>query len=728
MYYSQQSPGIAQKMPTHQHPAQMHDSPWTRAGHHPALGPPNHAQQPTSPAYSLFPHANGAMNAMQHHPHPHMSGPLGHHHHQNSLSHPHYQSPPNGNGLQTGLVQNGSPGNGVVTQIITPHWQNQLLKCEMIRASRSPHHRARASAMAARTVQKAAIPIQNPNAVKPSDLNGASKDTDTESNATASPSAASLAPATPSAPVAELNRPSTDHRPPQNTWSSLDMGGVNIKNIPPTSGLFTFTFLINLYLNHNALTSVPAEITKLRHLELLDLSGNNLVSVPPELGMLTSLKELYLFDNHLSNLPPELGTLHQLQTLGIEGNPIEMSLKHMIQEQGTPALIAHLRDSCPTPVPPPARQWSSIISTPEREVMQADSNTETFSLICYNILCERSATERLYGYTPSWALAWKYRRDIVMEEIKRQDTDFVCLQEVEGAQFEEYFLEALSDLGYDGIFWPKSRFKTMSDADRRHVDGCAIFFKSQKYTLVEKQLIEFNTVAMQRSDFKKTDDMFNRVLGKDHIAVVGLFEVKESGSRIILVNTHIHWDPAYRDVKLVQVALMIDEVEKIASSFAKYPPRPPAVSPTTSTANGPTAGENNSSSRPPPVYSDLMSGVYEYLSTGVVASNHPDFMSHTYGKYTSDERVRGCRRDPVPFTNFTSTFRGILDYVWFSTANLAVNAVLGEIDKPYLEKVVGFPNVHFPSDHVCIGSEFRIKPPKEAPPPRPPPVFPDSGR
>lgn len=222
---------------------------------------------------------------------------------------------------------------------------------------------------------------------------------------------------------------------------------------------------------------------------------------------------------------------------------------------------------------------------------------------------------------------------------------------------------------------------------------------------------------MQRSDFKKTDDMFNRVLGKDHIAVVGLFEAKETGTRIIVVNTHIHWDPLFRDVKLVQVALLIDEVEKIAASFAKYPPRPPAAT------NG--TGENGAAApRPPPVYSDgtkiplivcgdfnslPSSGVYEYLSTGVIASNHPDFMSHTYGKYTSD----GLRHKlglqsaysiagEIPFTNFVPTFRGIIDFVWFSTANLTLNAVLGEIDKTYLEKVVGFPNVHFPSEYVSL--------------------------
>lgn len=355
----------------------------------------------------------------------------------------------------------------------------------MIRASRSPHHRARASAMASRTVQKSAIPIQNPNAVKPPEVNGNTKDGENgaSSSSTAvangSPSSASATGASATtAALAERPRPIAPK--PENTWTSLDMGGVNIKNLPPTSGLFSFTFLINLYLNHNALTSVPPEITKLKHLELLDLSGNSLVTVPPELGMLTSLKELYLFDNHIATLPPELGTLHQLQTLGIEGNPIDPTLKHMVQEQGTPALIAHLRDSCPAPTSAPARLWQNLISPTERENMQADSSVEVFSVLSYNVLCERCATERLYGYTPSWALTWKYRKELILEEIKSHDCDFLCLQEIEIAQYEEFFLENLSEIGYDSVYWPKSRYKTMGENDRRTVDGCAIFFRSTK--------------------------------------------------------------------------------------------------------------------------------------------------------------------------------------------------------------------------------------------------------
>lgn len=630
-----------------------------------------------------------------------------------------------------------SPGSAA-SQIITPQWQQQLLKCEMIRSSRSPHHRARASAMASRTVTKSAIPITNPNHVKPNittDISeSASKDggTSTTSSTPAptnasdsSPVSANSAPNHPSstvAPIAEAPRPTA--KPPENTWNSLDMGGVNIKTIPPTSGLFTFTFLINLYLNHNALSSVPPEISKLRHLEVLDLSGNALTAVPPEMGMLTQLKELYLFDNQIVALPPELGSLHQLQTLGVEGNPLDTSLKTIVQKDGTPALISFLRDSCPPPPPPPQRVWKNVVSPMEREAMANDPHTEIFSVLCYNILCEKYATERLYGYTPSWALSWDYRKELILTEVMSHDADFVCLQEVDIAQYEDYFVKHLEGQDYEGVYYPKSRYKTMSDADRRQVDGCATFYKANKYQLVERQLVEFSTVAMQRPDFKKTDDMFNRVLGKDHIAAVCLFENKESGTRIIVANAHIHWDPSFRDVKLVQVALLVEEVEKIAAYFSKLPPRPPATSDDQSGSLCPQPVYTDGSKIPTIICGDFnsvpSSGVCEFLSTGFVPPDHADFMSHLYGRYTTDGlrhklnlKSAYAAAGDISLTNYTPSFQGVIDYIWYTTSNVSAIAVLGEVDKGYLEKVVGFPNAHFPSDHVCLVSEFRVKPPRD---------------
>lgn len=287
----------------------------------------------------------------------------------------------------------------------------------------------------------------------------------------------------PSSTVAPIDDapPLTVTTPRDSTWNSLDMGGVNIKNIPSSSGLFTFTFLTNLFLNHNSLTSVPPEIAKLRHLTLLDLSGNNLMSVPPELGMLTMLKELYLFDNHLVTLPCELGSLHQLATLGVEGNPLEAVMKNIIQKDGTPALVSYLRDSCPVPAPPPERIWKYLVTKAERQAQEEDPTVETFSVLSYNILCERAATEQLYGYTPSWALTWDYRKELILTEVMNYDADFLCLQEVDIAQYEEYFMKQLTEHDYEGVYWPKSRYKTMGDAERRLVDGCATFYKAEKF-------------------------------------------------------------------------------------------------------------------------------------------------------------------------------------------------------------------------------------------------------
>jgi CCR4-NOT transcription complex subunit 6 len=48
--------------------------------------------------------------------------------------------------------------------------------------------------------------------------------------------------------------------------------------------------------------------------------------------------------------------------------------------------------------------------------------------MCYNTLCEKYATPQTYGYTPSWALSWDYRKDLLLQEILNYNADIVCLQ------------------------------------------------------------------------------------------------------------------------------------------------------------------------------------------------------------------------------------------------------------------------------------------------------------
>lgn len=498
-----------------------------------------------------------------------------------------------------------------------------------------------------------------------------------------------------------------------NTWTTIDMGGMNLKNVSPE--LFRYTFLTTLYIPHNALVTLPASISKLVSLTLLDASSNKLTSLPSELGLLTGLRDLFLFDNHLSSLPAELGTLHQLETLGIEGNPLPENMRSLLEKDGTPALIAYLRDSCPVPLPPPEREWVTIEADPYVNSNPNAPANETFSVLSYNILCEWYAPGHMYGYTPSWALAWDYRKELILQEVMTYSADIICLQEVDSEQYEEYFLDALSGQDYDGVFHAKSRSRTMSGEEKRHVDGCATFFKNTVFSMVEQQLIEFNQIAMRRPDFKKTEDMFNRVMTKDNIAVVTLLEHRASGARLIVANAHITWDPVFKDVKLVQVAMLMDELAKIGDQFARLPPR-------LGLAEGYDKAPDytNGTKIPTIICGDFNSvpdsGVYEFLSKGKVGRDHEDFMSHIYGTYTSEGlthklalRSAYDNIGELPFTNYTPGFQGVIDYLFYTTNSLSVTGLLGEVDPTYLASVVGFPNAHFSSDHVSILSEFKWK-------------------
>lgn len=382
-----------------------------------------------------------------------------------------------------GSAPNGSPHPS--NQPLSAHWAQQLNLANNSRRATSPHHYARAAHLAARgqanaaaaaaaaaaasqgggggernstPVPSAAIPITDPNRPGSVILGGklvnglvatggshrkesSSTNGDDSSSSgagglrsasTASTRSAVAAPAAPSTPGIEGNpvgstggaKDKDSAAAKKQTWTTLDIGGMHLKNLSPE--LFRYSFLTTLYIPHNALSELPVAISKLTHLTHLDASSNKLTSVPPELGLLTRLRELYLFDNHLTSLPPQLGTLHLLDTLGIEGNPLPDTLRSLVEKDGTSGLISYLRDSCPVQDPPPERPWLTI--EPDALPQPDKRPEETFSLMCYNVLCDRYATPQLYGYTPSWALSWEYRKELILQEVLLYGSDIICLQ------------------------------------------------------------------------------------------------------------------------------------------------------------------------------------------------------------------------------------------------------------------------------------------------------------
>lgn len=378
-------------------------------------------------------------------------------------------------------------------------------------------------------------------------------------------------------------------------------------------------------------------------------------------------------------------------------------------------------------------------------VVQEDvsPSLERVKVLTWNILCDKFATPATYGYTPPDALSWEYRKGVILEEIRERNADILCLQEIATDVFSNFFSPELAQNDYKGIHWPRPKAKTMSEKDALGVDGCAVFYKNSKWILLDKQLIDYANIAINRPDMKNQHDIFNRVMPKDNIGIICFFESRQTGARMIVANTHLAWEPTLADVKLVQTAILMENISKLAEKYVRWPALKEKEKKMIQVPKSGDEGEQEEEKvvefAPSQQYhaitdipllvcgdynSTTDSSVYDLLHKGRVDPNHSDFGSHQYGIFTRDGiehpfsmrsaywHLDGTSHE-LPFTNYTPGFAEVIDYIWYSTNTLEVVELLGPPDQDHLKRVPGFPNYHFPADHIQIMSEFVIKARKE---------------
>ena len=170
--------------------------------------------------------------------------------------------------------------------------------------------------------------------------------------------------------------------------------------------------------------------------------------------------------------------------LGISGNPLQPDILDMVKEvNGTSKLLTFLLDNLSVPPRPPDREWLQMSSRQSRSsgepihslslslppspcipiclppsislsssftvlpslslhhclspllYTHAPCLTSLFpflsvgvTVMSYNVLCDKYATRQMYGYCPTWALGWEYRKNILLKEIIDSSADIIALQ------------------------------------------------------------------------------------------------------------------------------------------------------------------------------------------------------------------------------------------------------------------------------------------------------------
>ncbi|EPS68733.1 hypothetical protein M569_06033 [Genlisea aurea] len=379
----------------------------------------------------------------------------------------------------------------------------------------------------------------------------------------------------------------------------------------------------------------------------------------------------------------------------------------------------------PAPSPTPRRMIPvggiDIPGHPELE--SHTSSVGTFTVLSYNILSDAYATSEQYSYCPSWALAWTYRKQNLLREIVGYRADIVCLQEVQSDHFDDFFAPELDKHGYQALF--KKKTTEVFGGNINTIDGCATFFRRDRFSHVKKYEVEFNKAAQSLIDalvptaHKK--NALNRLI-KDNIALIVVLEAKFSnqssdnpGRRqlVCVANTHIIVPQDLKDVKIWQVHTLLKGLEKIAAS-ADIPML--------------VCGDFNSVPGSAP---------HSLLAVGKVEHLHPDLHVDPLGivrpatklthqlplvsAYAAFARAGSAlaleqRRkiDPATneplFTNCTRDFIGTSDYIFYSADTLTVESLLELLDEERLRKDTALPSPEWSSDHIALLAEFRCKP------------------
>ncbi|KAK8486613.1 hypothetical protein V6N11_008620 [Hibiscus sabdariffa] len=333
------------------------------------------------------------------------------------------------------------------------------------------------------------------------------------------------------------------------------------------------------------------------------------------------------------------------------------------------------------------------------------SSSGTFTIMSYNILSDSYASSELYSYCPPWALSWPYRRQNLLREIVGYRADILCLQEVQNDHFEEFFAPELDKHGYQALY--KRKTNEVYGGNIHTIDGCATFFRRDRFSHVKKYEVEFNKAAQSLTEVAVQSTQkkvaLNRLV-KDNVALIVVLEAKFStqgadnpGKRQLLcvANTHVNVPPELKDVKIWQVHTLLKGLEKIAASADI----PMLVCGDFNSVPGSAPHSLLAMGKLDPLHPELLVDPLAILrphsklthQLPLVSAYSPFARGVGLGLEHQRRKMDITTNEPL-FTNCTRDFIGTLDYIFYTADSLTVESLLELLDEDSLRKDTALPS------------------------------------
>jgi len=313
-------------------------------------------------------------------------------------------------------------------------------------------------------------------------------------------------------------------------------------------------------------------------------------------------------------------------------------------------------------------------------------------VVSYNVLAQSllNQTPQLYSNCSANALDAGLRRQRLVHLISNLDADIVALQEVE--DFDNGLAAALASIGLSGAF--KKRTGTPTD-------GVAIFFRSSRLALLNKEEVEYrrlaDSVPAHMADKAR----------KDNVALVLHLRDEAAGHELLACCTHILWNPKRGLVKLWQIDCLLRHVAQardrtgaavlLMGDFNCVPH---------SLLYRFLCGQNVCT---PEATEGTWDGMYG--SQRSYSPQRPKGGSHGLVELAAPPLTKLLRSayaqiGEPPCTTSHRGFTGTVDYVWFEASRFKLAGMLPVLSAQKIQSLRGLPTSDQPSDHIPIGCEL----------------------
>ncbi|KAG0344723.1 Glucose-repressible alcohol dehydrogenase transcriptional effector [Podila humilis] len=323
-----------------------------------------------------------------------------------------------------------------------------------------------------------------------------------------------------------------------------------------------------------------------------------------------------------------------------------------------------------------------MVSVPRREwVYNANGpmsmDAKSFVVMSWNVLSPRLCHPvRLDAGCHPVYLDWNYRKESIMNQIAFMDADFVCLQELELNDYQEYFAPRLARLGYRSIHAYKMNVYELRD-------GCAIFYRESRFKLLDEHVLRFNQVELEDNNIKRPSmarDTAIRFNLFHNLALVAMFENRRTRRQFQLATTHLLADPAFPDAKMLQTAILTSKLEELKAAAVTSHRHLNATHNQQHQHHIPTILTGDFNSLPD-------SPVVSFLQTGKVETRQ--FGGNDFGRFTRSSckyfhhhlgLSDSYRTSSLPFTNATRNFQGTIDYLLYDPISLGLVGFLDNFE------------------------------------------------